>query len=270
MSNLFATRHHFQPLAAGSNWQAGGLLPLEPTGAAAGELALNPLAGALQGFQYRSASSDHKWFDYVLLGVLSVLIHSAAMDQFRGASLEQDFVEPPKPEPKVQITLSRPRPVVPPPIVQAPPPKPKVVPLKPPKEKPKPVLKPVVEQAPVPDPTPAPIVDAAPTPAPPAPPAPVVEEKITPPTAGADYLNNPPPEYPEIAQERGWEGKVLMKVHVQPNGKPDSVSVVKSSGQAILDDAAVKTVSKWSFVPAKRGDTPVAGYVTVPITFNLS
>ncbi|WP_426994007.1 energy transducer TonB family protein [Methylomonas sp. CM2] len=61
-----------------------------------------------------------------------------------------------------------------------------------------------------------------------------------------------------------------MKVHVQPNGKPDSVSVVKSSGQAVLDDAAVKTVSKWSFVPAKRGETPVAGYVTVPITFNLS
>ncbi|WP_157199720.1 energy transducer TonB, partial [Methylomonas koyamae] len=104
----------------------------------------------------------------------------------------------------------------------------------------------------------------------PAPPAPVVEEKITPPTAGADYLHNPPPEYPDIAHERGWEGKVLMKVHVQADGKPDNITVIKTSGQKVLDDAAVKTVSKWSFVPAKRGDTPVAGYVTVPITFNLS
>jgi protein TonB len=98
----------------------------------------------------------------------------------------------------------------------------------------------------------------------------VVEEKITAPVAGADYLHNPAPEYPEIAMDRGWEGKVLMKVHVKPDGKPDEVSVIKSSGQKILDDAAVKTVNKWSFVPAMRGTTPIAGWVTVPITFNLS
>jgi protein TonB len=61
-----------------------------------------------------------------------------------------------------------------------------------------------------------------------------------------------------------------MKVHVKPDGKPDEVSVIKSSGQKILDDAAVKTVNKWSFVPAMRGTTPIAGWVTVPITFNLS
>jgi protein TonB len=94
-------------------------------------------------------------------------------------------------------------------------------------------------------------------------------EKITAPTAGADYLHNPEPEYPDLAQERGWEGKVLLKVHVQPDGKPSSVSIAKSSGHKELDDAALKAVNKWSFVPAKRGDTPVDGWVTVPISFNL-
>ena len=78
--------------------------------------------------------------------------------------------------------------------------------------------------------------------APPAPPAPPVEEKVTEPRAGAGYLNNPPPVYPEVAMDRGWEGKVLMKVHVLANGKPDNVSVIKSSGKDVLDDEAVRTV----------------------------
>ena len=69
--------------------------------------------------------------------------------------------------------------------------------------------------------------------------------------------------------DNGWEGKVLMKVHVLANGKPDSVSVVKSSGKPVLDSEAVRTVKKWSFVPAKRGETPIDGWVTIPISFNL-
>ncbi|ANE55109.1 energy transducer TonB [Methylomonas sp. DH-1] len=265
MSTPFATIKHLDA----ESWTDAEVPSLKP---AANSLldgfAQTPLANALQSFKYTSKTRDHKLVDFLAIGVLSVLIHTTLLEQFRGAALEQDFVEPVKKPPKVQITLSRPRPVAPPPPVVREPPKPKVVPLKPPKVKPKPV-KQEAEPAPIPDPTPGPVSDSAP-PAPPAPPAPVVEEKITPPTAGADYLHNPPPEYPDIAQERGWEGKVLMKVHVQADGKPDNITVIKTSGQKVLDDAAVKTVSKWSFVPAKRGDTPVAGYVTVPITFNLS
>ncbi len=121
----------------------------------------------------------------------------------------------------------------------------------------------------MPSPTTVTQTDAPVISAPPAPPAPPVEEKVTEPRAGAGYLNNPPPVYPEIAMDRGWEGKVLMKVHVLANGKPDSVSVVKSSGKDVLDDEAVRTVKKWSFVPAMRGTTPIDGWVTVPISFNL-
>lgn len=266
------------PLATIAKFDSAGNFQWEPTGSlalqasaptAADELfTSNGVRKVLKDFQYIGNNQDRRLADYLVIGVLSLLVHTTVVDHFDRLALEDEVVEPVKPQPKVQITLSRPQPKVvpPPPVVQ--PPKPKVVPLKP--QKPKPTPK-VVEQAPIPDPTPV-VSDAPPAPvsAPPAPPAPVVEEKITPPVAGADYLNNPAPEYPEIAQERGWEGKVLMKVHVQPDGKPDNISVVKSSGQKVLDDAAVKTVYKWSFVPAKRGDTPIAGYVTVPITFNLS
>jgi protein TonB len=98
----------------------------------------------------------------------------------------------------------------------------------------------------------------------------VTDEKVSAPSAGAEYLHNPAPEYPESAMDRGLEGNVLMKVHVLPDGHPDIVNIVKSSGQNILDEAAVDTVHKWMFVPAKRGETPVAGWVTIPIAFNLS
>lgn len=266
MSSPLAAFNKFDPAAESRNWEPAGVAMLKPSDDSL--MLATPLAVALGEFKYAGESRDHKLTDYLLLGVLSIVIHSSVVDRFKGAAFEQAIPEPVKLETKVQITLTRPqpKPVPPPPQVKPKPPVPKVVPLKP--QKPKPVEK-IVEQAPVPDPSP--VVESAPTtPAPAAPPAPVVEEKVTAPIAGADYLNNPAPEYPEIAQERGWEGKVLMKVHVQADGKPDSISVIKSSGQKVLDDAAVKTVYKWSFVPAMRGSTPIAGTVTVPIIFNLS
>ncbi|WAK02355.1 energy transducer TonB [Methylobacter sp. YRD-M1] len=234
-------------------------------------------AGAvLSDFRFEFDKGDRKLIDYLALGVLSIFIHASLVDHFKRADFEQEEIVQPKVPPKVQITLVKPQPK---PVIQPPPPPPpkakpkpvqkKAVPLKPqkPKVKPKPVEE-VVE------PTPQPVItdESAPvSPAPvAAPPAPPVEEKVTQPHAGADYLHNPAPEYPEIAMERGWEGRVLMKVHVQPDGKPDEISVIQSSGKKVLDDAAVSTVKKWSFVPAKRGDTPIAGWVTVPITFNLS
>ena len=257
MSSPVATLSKFEPTRDFLDWEPA----VSPNRKASFQSVPDKLLAAssnipLGNFKYTSDNHDRKLSDYLFLGVLSFLVHTTVVDQFDHIALEQEIIEPAKPLPQVQISLSRPqpKPVAPPP----------------PLAKPKPVQK-VVEE--VPTPAPMPVIDNAPAvsaPAPAAPPAPVVEEKVTAPSAGADYLNNPAPESPEIAMDRGWEGKVLMKVHVQPDGRPDSVSVIKSSGQKVLDDAAVKTVNKWSFVPAKRGDTPIAGWVTVPITFNLS
>ncbi len=92
----------------------------------------------------------------------------------------------------------------------------------------------------------------------------------TPPSAGASYLHNPAPEYPDSAQERGLEGTVLLRVSVDAGGKATDVQIYKSSGTAALDDAAVRTVRHWSFVPAKRGAEPVSGQVIVPVDFSLN
>lgn len=224
-------------------------------------------ASALGSFKHSADYRDSKAIDYLLLVVLSILVHTALVDHFKHASVEKEqLVEPVKPPSKVQISFVRPQPKT---VVQPPPPPPKVVAInKPPKPKVQPKPAPKVEPPPVTTPT-AVQTDAPVVSAPPALPAPPVEEKVTEPRAGAGYLNNPPPVYPEIAMDRGWEGKVLMKVHVLASGKPDNVSVINSSGKEVLDDEAVRTVKQWSFVPAMRGTTPIDGWVTVPISFNL-
>jgi protein TonB len=159
--------------------------------------------------------------------------------------------------------------------------RPKPLPVKPRVQRSKPVNTPpittaVTEQpaqyvAPPPPPVPAPVapaeavVAAQPTPyVTPAAPAPV-----TPPNFNADYLNNPPPEYPVISRRMGEEGKVVLRVFVNERGLPGEVQLRTSSGHARLDDAAVATVRQWKFVPARRGDTPVGAWVLVPISFTL-
>ena len=166
---------------------------------------------------------------------------------------------PPPPEPVVQPAVEPAPPVEDELAVKPPPPKPV------PKPKPKPVAKPVAKpvEQPLAPPAPAQPVSA---PSPPAPPAPA---PVTPASASAGYLRNPAPQYPSLAMRRGWEGTVLLRVHVLASGKPGDIHIQESSGRAQLDDAALSAVKRWSFVPAKQGDTPIDGWVSVPIDFKI-
>ncbi|TRO77690.1 energy transducer TonB [Pseudomonas aeruginosa] len=147
--------------------------------------------------------------------------------------------------------------------------------VKPPPPKPVPKPKPKPKPQPRPKPAPKAVEPAPPAPpqpaAPPAPPAPAAAPApLTPPSANAGYLHNPAPEYPALAMRRGWEGTVLLRVHVLASGSPSEIQVQKSSGREALDQAAVKAVKRWSFVPAKRGDKAEDGWVSVPIDFKLN
>jgi periplasmic protein TonB len=268
MNSPLVAFDEFEPATFVPERKRADVVPISPDiGRLRESLSVSSVAVAMGDFRSSTDFRDSKAIDYLVIGVLSILVHSTIVEHFKHTEVaKEELVEPVKTPSKVQISFVRPQPK---PVVQPPPP-PKVVAInKPPKPKvqPKPVPK-LVEPPPVAIPT-AVQVDAPVVSAPPAPPAPPVEEKVTEPRAGADYLNNPAPVYPEVAMDRGWEGKVLMKVHVLAGGKPESVSVVKSSGKDVLDDEAVRTVKQWSFVPAMRGKTPVDGWVTVPISFNL-
>jgi protein TonB len=86
----------------------------------------------------------------------------------------------------------------------------------------------------------------------------------------ANYGSNPKPKYPGIATSRGWEGTVHLLVKVSAAGDGEEVTVQRSSGYDVLDEAAVEAVEKWKFIPAKRGETPVSSSVVVPINFVLN
>jgi protein TonB len=157
--------------------------------------------------------------------------------------------EPPKPQPQVAKVIPAP--------VKAAPPLPVVAPESVDEGPP---TADTVQVATAPTPAPAPVVAA-----PPPPPEPVTEAR-----GYVGYRSNPAPDYPALAQDRGMQGRVILKVHVLASGKADNVKVDKSTGFKILDDAAIKAVLLWTFDPARRGQTPIDGWVTVPLNFKLS
>lgn len=85
----------------------------------------------------------------------------------------------------------------------------------------------------------------------------------------AAYLQNPQPAYPSLSRRLGEEGKVLLKVKVTAEGQAAAVDLEKSSNFSRLDEAARQAVSRWRFVPARRGDEAIEATVIVPIVFRL-
>ena len=92
---------------------------------------------------------------------------------------------------------------------------------------------------------------------------------VVPPRFDAAYLQNPPPAYPPLARRMGEQGRVLLRVLVAAGGLAQQVELKTSSGSARLDQAAVDTVRRWRFVPARQGDQRVGAWVLVPISFSL-
>lgn len=139
---------------------------------------------------------------------------------------------------------------------------------------------PVTGQAPPPEPVPVPVVLPAPTPEPAKPVAVAavatpasLPAPITPPRFDADYLDNPAPAYPSLSSRLGEQGRVLLRVFVNPDGGASQVEIRESSGFERLDKAARDTVRRWRFVPARQGERGqergVAAWVLVPISFSI-
>lgn len=161
-------------------------------------------------------------------------------------------------------------------LIELPPPAPEVA--KPPKPQP---VKPETVRKPSPPPpvmtaaAEAPAAAFAVAPQPPAPPvlppvqAPPAPAPVTAARFDADYLHNPKPVYPVFSRRMNEEGKVQLRVRVSADGAALEVEIRQSSGFPRLDAAAREAVSKWRFVPAKRGDEAVESWVGVPIVFKL-
>ena len=215
---------------------------------------------------------------------------------------------PPKEEPKiieVALVASKPAPAAavpapqpPRPQVQPPPPKPKIQPKPQPQPKPKPLPKlekpaAAKPERPKPKPQPEPRAEAAPAPAPEPAQEPVFEEAPPAPPVAAPHPKPAPkaeakeddegednkyhkgglkissPRYHRLAQERGLEGTVRLKVHVLANGDIDEVIVIGGSGHEILDEYAQEMAKGASANPSRRGEKPIDEWFILPIQFKL-
>jgi protein TonB len=110
----------------------------------------------------------------------------------------------------------------------------------------------------------------APAPAPaPAPPAAAAPAKVELPNSKADYLHNPPPDYPRMSVRLGEQGQVIVKVLIGADGVPQKAEVQTSSGFVRLDKAALDAAMRWRYVPGKRGGVAETMWYLLPMTFNL-
>lgn len=95
-------------------------------------------------------------------------------------------------------------------------------------------------------------------------------------TARADDALEPPvpvrtvaPKFPTDMRRDGTGGLVTVSCLIDEKGNVTETEVQKTSHQAFAAPA-VEALKKWKFKPAKRGGTPVALRVSIPIQFSLS
>jgi protein TonB len=78
-----------------------------------------------------------------------------------------------------------------------------------------------------------------------------------------------PMVYPPALLEQGIEGRVLLRLYVDAQGRllPDSTRVAESSGYPALDSAALSGSRELRFSPALRNGRPVAAPFLQPVHF---
>ncbi len=86
----------------------------------------------------------------------------------------------------------------------------------------------------------------------------------------ARYRETPQPHYPDSARRDGKQGRVLLRVLIDVEGRTKAIEINTSSGHAMLDQAATEALKKWRFVPARAGGKSIETWVKIPIEFQLS
>ena len=90
------------------------------------------------------------------------------------------------------------------------------------------------------------------------------------PSATLEYVSATSPRYPINELRKGVQGTVMLRVLVDVDGMPVSVTIESSSGNRNLDKAALQHVLKtWRFKPAMQDGQAVQAYGLVPIAFSL-
>lgn len=146
---------------------------------------------------------------------------------------------PPAPPPPPEV-VKPPEAYVPPPVVQKAPP---VVPQK------------TIQQVQTVQPEPQPVI---------------VEPQPVLPRADPSHGNTQPP-YPAASRRAGEEGRVILMLYVDANGRVTDGRVDQSSGYDRLDKVALMHARRtWRFLPATKDGAPVGHWMKFVVNFKLT
>lgn len=194
----------------------------------------------------------------------------------QAAAPEIENAEPPPP---VEIKPPDLAAIVEPPPDDLPPPEFPIakIGIPPPEEPPPPVIRPL-ERKPDPKPEqPKPVQRRPPAPSTQAPvdnqprqaaPQAAAAPRVVP-DSQIGYLVKPNPVYPARSRKAGERGTVMVRVLIDPTGRPSQVAVQTSSGHPPLDEAALNALRAAQFRPYVEGGVAKPIWVLAPITFNL-
>jgi len=77
------------------------------------------------------------------------------------------------------------------------------------------------------------------------------------------------PLYPEIAQEAGIEGVVVVQAFIDKKGRVKETLILKGVPNTGLDEAAMEAIRKTRFRPAKQRERAVGVWISIPVNFKL-
>lgn len=78
-----------------------------------------------------------------------------------------------------------------------------------------------------------------------------------------------PPEYPDPARRTGTQGRVVLRLLVDEQGRARHVSVLEATPGGIFEQCAVDAVTRWTFTPGTREGRAVPTWVHLPVRFDL-
>ena len=81
------------------------------------------------------------------------------------------------------------------------------------------------------------------------------------------------PRYPFEAQQKGIEGRVIVRFVVDSTGMPKEPKIDEvepKEVEGVFDEAALACIMKFKFKPAMKGGKPVACIVRIPFTFSVT
>jgi protein TonB len=82
------------------------------------------------------------------------------------------------------------------------------------------------------------------------------------------FLHREKPVYPLMARRLGKEGRVLLRLTIDDNGKLLNIEVIEGAGYGFTE-AAIEAVKKSTFQPAVKDGKPVMSKALLPVKFSL-